>query len=299
MTAQTARSATLAGIALMLIAVFLFSITDVVGKWLVATYSVGQLLLIRSLTMLLLLAPFIHRGGLAALAAAPRPGLQLLRVLCSTLDVVMFFWAVSYLPLVDATVFYMAGVIYVTVLSALLLKERVDRRRWIAVLAGFAGVVIALRPTPATFTLPALIALAGSACFALMIVLTRVLRDTDETVLLTTQLFGSFAFGAFAAPFVWVTPSLFDLTFLSGFGVISPIALFCTNRSLRLAPASVVVPYQYTFLVWAALFGWLVFGDIPDRPMLLGGVMIVAAGLYILRREHTAARGDPPFAPLP
>src|SRR4051812_25454450 len=136
--------------------------------------------------------------------------------------------------------------------------------RWIAVFAGFAWVIIALRPTPASFTLPALIALAGRGCFALEIVLTRALRETDETVLLTSQLFGSFTFGAVAAPFVWITPSLFDLAFLSGFGAISLIALFCTNRSLRLAPASVVVPYQYTFLVWAVLFGWLVFGDIPD-----------------------------------
>jgi drug/metabolite transporter (DMT)-like permease len=179
------------------------------------------------------------------------------------------------------------------------LGERVDRRRWIAVFAGFAGVIIALRPTPASFTLPALIALAGSVCFALQIVLTRALRETDETVLLTSQLFGSFAFGAVAAPFVWVTPSLFDLTFLSGFGVISLIALFCTNRSLRLAPANVVVPYQYTFLVWAALFGWLVFGDIPDGPMLVGGIIVVAAGLYILRCEHLASRRDPGFVPLP
>ena len=299
MTVQIQRSAALAGIGLMLTGVFLFSINDAVGKWLVGTYSVAQLLLIRSLTMLVLLAPFVHRGGIGAIKTAPRPRLQGLRVLFSTLDVVLFFWAVTYLPLVDATVFYMAGVIYVTVLSSLVLGERVDRRRWIAVLAGFAGVIIALRPTLASFTLPALIALAGSVCFALQIVLTRALRETDETVLLTSQLFGSFIFGAVAAPFVWITPSLFDLSFLSGFGVISLIALFCTNRSLRLAPASVVVPYQYTFLVWAVLFGWLVFGDIPDGPMLLGGMIIVAAGLYILRREHLASRRDPGFAPLP
>ena len=178
MTVQIQRSAALAGIGLMLTGVFLFSINDAVGKWLVGTYSVAQLLLIRSLTMLVLLAPFVHRGGIGAIKTAPRPRLQGLRVLFSTLDVVLFFWAVTYLPLVDATVFYMAGVIYVTVLSSLVLGERVDRRRWIAVLAGFAGVIIALRPTPASFTLPALIALAGSGCFALQIVLTRALRET-------------------------------------------------------------------------------------------------------------------------
>jgi drug/metabolite transporter (DMT)-like permease len=298
-TAQIQRAAALVGIALMLTAVFLFSINDAVGKWLVGTYSVAQLLLIRSLIMLVLLAPFVQRCGIAPFRSAPRPWLQLLRVLFSTLDVLLFFGAVTYLPLVDTTVFYMAGIIYVTVISAVVLKEPVDWRRWIAVLAGFAGVIIALRPTPASFTLPALIALAGSGCFALTIVLTRFLRDTDETVLLTTQLFGSFAFGAIAAPFIWITPSLVDLTFLSGFGVISLVALFCTNRSLKLAPASVVVPYQYTFLVWAALFGWLVFGDIPDHTMMIGGIIVVAAGLYILRCEHLASRRDLGFVPLP
>ena len=108
----------LAGIGLMSLGVFLFSFNDAVGKWLVGTYSVAQLLLIRSLIMLVLLAPFVQRCGIAPFRSAPRPWLQLLRVLFSTLDVLLFFGAVTYLPLVDTTVFYMAGIIYVTVISA-------------------------------------------------------------------------------------------------------------------------------------------------------------------------------------
>ncbi|MEA2872221.1 MAG: hypothetical protein QOH67_2197, partial [Hyphomicrobiales bacterium] len=108
MTAQSQRAA-LAGIGLMLTGVFLFSINDAVGKWLVSTYSVGQLLLIRSATTLLLLGPFIWRAGKAAFTGAPRPGLQILRILFSTLDVAMFFWAVSYMPLADTITFYLAG----------------------------------------------------------------------------------------------------------------------------------------------------------------------------------------------
>jgi len=297
MTVQTGNP--VAGIGLMLLGVFLFCINDAVGKWLVATYPVAQFLLIRSATTLLLLAPFIWRAGRAAFWNAPRPGLQLARCMLSTAEVVLFFWAVVYLPLADAITFYLAGPIYVTALSALLLKESVGWRRWAAVLVGFLGVVIALRPSAATLTWPALIALTGSVCFALLMIVTRMLRDTHDTVLMSTQMGGTFAFGAVAAPLAWVTPSLYDLMFLSGFGVVSVAALFSINRSLKLAPASVVVPYQYTMLVWAILLGYVVFGDVPDRFMLAGSTIIVAAGLYIFHREQIVARRDPIPSPVP
>jgi len=296
MTAQSPRSATL-GIGLMLLGVFLFCINDAVGKWLVATYSVAQFLLIRSATTLLLLTPFIWRAGRAAFWNAPRPGLQLARCVLSTGEVVLFFWAVRYLPLADAITVLSRRPDFVTALSALLLKESVGWRRWAAVLIGFLGVVIALRPSAASLTLPALIALAGSVCFALLMIVTRMLRDTHDTVLMSTQMASTFVFGVVAAPLSWVTPSLYDLMFLSGFGVVSVVALFSINRSLKLAPASVVVPYQYTMLVWAILLGYVVFGDVPDRFMLAGSAIIVAAGLYIFHREQLV---HPPIpSPVP
>jgi drug/metabolite transporter (DMT)-like permease len=300
MTAPVAisRQAALAGIGFMLAGVFLFSFNDAVGKWLVSTYSVGQLMLIRSGTTMILLLPLIWRAGRAAFAGAPRPGLQALRVLLSTAEVSMFFWAVAYLPLADAITFYLAGPIYVAAFSAILLKEKVGWRRWTAVLVGFAGVVIALRPAAATLTLPALIALIGSVFFALLMVVTRMLRDTNDVVLMSGQFFGSFAFGAVTAPFVWITPSAYDFFFLSAFGAVSIVALFCINRSLKLAPASVVVPYQYTMLIWAIVLGYLVFSEVPDRYTLAGAAIIVASGLYIFWREQIAAR-DASFAPVP
>ena len=298
MTEEAQRSAALAGIGLMVLGVFLFSFNDAVGKWLVSTYSVGQLMLIRSGTTMILLLPLIWRAGRAAFTGAPRPGLQILRILLSTAEVVMFFWAVQYLPLADAITFYLAGPIYVTAFSALLLKEKVGWRRWTAVLIGFAGVVIALRPSAASFTLPALIALTGSVFFALLMIVTRMLRETSDIALMTGQFFGSFAFGAVTAPFVWITPTPYDFFFLSAFGAVSIAALFCINRSLKLAPASVVVPYQYTMLIWAIVLGYLVFGDVPDAPMLTGAAIIVGSGLYIFWREQTAARGAA-FTPPP
>ena len=296
--ALTSRRAALAGIGLMLAGVFLFSVNDAVGKWLLATYSVGQLLLLRSATTLILLSPLLWRAGASAFIGAPRPGLQLLRAVLSTLEVAMFFWAVSYMPLADAITFYLAGPIYVTAFSVLLLRERVGWRRWTAVLVGFAGVVVALRPSAATLTLPALIALAGSVIYAMLMITTRVVKETSDVVLMTSQFFGTFVFGAIAAPFGWVTPTAYDMIFLSGFGAISIVALFCINRSLKLAPASVVVPYQYTLLLWAVVLGYLMFGDVPDRFTLIGSAIIVASGLYIFWREQIAARATV-FDPAP
>jgi drug/metabolite transporter (DMT)-like permease len=294
----SARSSA-AGVGLMLAGVGLFALNDALGKWLVTTYSVGELLLIRSFAALLLLAPFIWRAGPAAFAAAPRPLLQIARVTLSSLEVAMFFWAVSYLPLADTVTFYLAAPIYVTALSVLLLGERVGWRRWAAVLVGFGGVLLALRPSAATFTLPALIALTGSICFAFLMIVTRSLRETSTTVLVASQIAGTLILGALWAPFDWVTPTLPDFLLMSLFGVVSIVALVCVNHSLQLAPASVVAPYQYTFILWAIGLGYLVFGDVPDTLLLSGAAVIVAAGLYIFWRER--AREQPPAAmdPLP
>jgi drug/metabolite transporter (DMT)-like permease len=288
---QTTGRATL-GIGLMLLGIFLFSCNDVLGKWMLSTYTLGQMLLIRSLAAMVLLLPLIWRDR-KSFAVAPRPGLQLLRVVLATLESVFFFWAVTYLPLADVVTFYLAGPIYVTALSALFLGEHVGWRRWSAVLVGFAGVIICLRPSAATLTAPALIALAGSVFFALLMITTRTLRGTSDTVLITGITSGALIFGLISAPFGWVMPSLGDVALLALLGVVAQAAHMCVNRSLKLAPASVVVPYQYTLIVWAVVLGYLVFGDVPEAMMLVGAGIIVAAGLFIFLREQARGTDSP------
>ena len=292
-SAATGRSATLAGIGFMLAAVFLFALNSAAGKWLVAKYPVGEFMLIRSCFTLLFLSPFIWHTGRSAFANAPRPSLQVLRVVLASVEVAMFFWAVSYLPLADTTTFYLAGPIYVTALSVLLLRERVGWRRWTAVLIGFTGVVIALRPSSSSFTLPALIALSGSVTYALVMITTRMLRQTNDIMLMTTYFIGAVAFGLVTVPFGWVTPTGYDLLCLAGVGFSNIVAQFCVIRSLKLASASVVVPYQYTLIVWSVVFGWLMFAELPDGYTIAGAAIIVAAGLYIFWREQAAARKTP------
>ena len=288
--AAASRSAALAGIGFMLMAVFLFALNSAAGKWLVAKYPVGEFMLIRSSFTLLFLSPLIWHAGRAAFTSVPRPGVQVLRVVLASLEVAMFFWAVSYLPLADTTTFYLAGPIYVTALSVLLLREAVGWRRWTAVLIGFTGVVIALRPSSSSFTLPALIALAGSVTYALVMITTRMLRQTNDIMLMTTYFIGAVAFGLVTVPFGWITPTTQDLLFLAGVGFSNIVAQFCVIRALKLASASVVVPYQYTLIVWSVVFGWLLFAELPDGYTVVGAAIIVGAGLYIFWREQVKAR---------
>src|SRR3954467_13444911 len=213
-SAASGRSAALAGIGFMLGAVFLFALNSAVGKWLVANYPIGEFMLLRSALTLLLLSPFIWHAGRAAFTNVPRPGIQVLRVLFSSCEVAMFFWAVSYLPLAATTTFYLAGPIYVTALSVLLLRERVGGRRRTAVLIGFIGVVIALRPSSSSFPLPALIALSGSVIYALVMITTRALRETNEIMMIAAYFLGAFAFGLATLPLGWVPVAAYDLLFL-------------------------------------------------------------------------------------
>src|SRR6185437_16252454 len=186
------RSARLAGIGLMLLGVFMFSFGDALGKFLVSTYAVGQLLWLRACAALLVLSPLIWRSR-AQFFRLERPKLQAIRVLLSTLEVAAFFLATVYLPLADVTTYYLACPIFVTALSALVLRERVGWRRWSAILIGFIGVLIALQPSEQTVSWPALIALGGSTSFAILMLITRQVRATPDIVLASSQFLGTFA----------------------------------------------------------------------------------------------------------
>src|ERR1700728_191706 len=204
------RSARLAGIGLMLLSISMFSFGDALGKFMVATYSVGQLLWLRACAALIVLAPMVWRHR-AEFTRLERPWLQLLRVTLSTTEVAAFFLATVYLPLADVITYYLACPIFVTALSAIVLRERVGWRRWSAILIGFCGVVIALRPSSQAVSWPAMIALGGSLSFAVLMLITRSLRATPDIVLASSQFAGTFLLGAAMSPFGWVTPGFASL----------------------------------------------------------------------------------------
>jgi drug/metabolite transporter (DMT)-like permease len=296
LSAYDDRSARLAGIALMVLSIFLFSFGDAMGKFMVATYSVGQLLFLRACAALAVLAPMIWQQR-AEFIHVERPWLQLFRVVLSTLEVAAFFLATRYLPLADVITYYLAGPIFVTALSAILLGEQVGWRRWTAILIGFCGVLIALRPSAQTVSWPALIALGGSLSFAVLMLVTRSLRATPDIVMAATQFGGTFLLGAGLSALDWVPPTAGSLVLFALAGFTSVAALLCVNRSLKLAPASVVVPYQYSMIVWAVIFGFIVFGDVPSVATIVGAAIIIGAGFYIFLRERDLGRKDTQVSP--
>ena len=295
-TTADERSARLAGIALMLVSVGMFSLGDALGKHIVATYSVGEFMLLRACAALLLMAPSMWRRR-GEFTEIERPWLQFLRVVLSTLEIAAFFLATVYLPLADVVTYYLATPIIVTALSALVLREQVGWRRWSAVLIGFLGVLIALQPSAQTVTWPAMIALGGSVAFSVLLMITRSLRATPDIVLASAQFIATLLFGVVIAPLGWITPSLGSLGLFFAAGAISVGALLGTNRSLKLAPASIVVPYQYTMILWAVTFGYAVFGDVPSLSTALGAAIIIGAGLYIFLREREIGMVPPAVNP--
>jgi drug/metabolite transporter (DMT)-like permease len=280
------NNATLIGIGLALFSVFLFTINNALGKLTVATLPIGEFMFLRSLVSIVWLAPFCWRAGRAQFRAAPKPGLQLLRVVTSIAEIATFYWAARHLPLADILIFWLAAPIYVTALSALLLGEKVGWRRWTAVLVGFFGVILVMRPSAASITWPALVGFLGGVLFAGGIMLTRFLRDTADIVLLTINVSGLLLAGLVTLPFAFAIPTPRESAILLAMGTFAVIGSLYFIRALRLAPASVIAPYKNTALVWGALSGYLIFGEVPDMIAIVGAAIIVGASLYIFLRER-------------
>jgi S-adenosylmethionine uptake transporter len=277
------------GVVLFLAGTLCYAVNDAIGKWLVTSYPVAQVMMLRSVGALIVLAPMILSQGGAGLFRVERPGLQVLRVVLATAETFLFFVAVAYLPLADVMTFYMAGPIYVAALSHVMLGERVGWRRWIAILVGFCGVVIALRPSTAAFSMPSFYALAGSLAFALLLMLSRVLRGTGDAILVTWQTVGMLVVAGVLTLSNWQTPSGVETSAMLLLGIIACFAQLLITRSLKLAPASILAPLQYSLLLWGALFGYLFFGDVPDAAILAGSAIIVVSGLFIFHRQKVVA----------
>jgi len=266
----------------------LFSLNDAMGKWMVATYSVGQVLLIRSIAALVLLSPFVFTANWRSLFQVDRPWLQLLRVVCATAEVFCFYWAVYYLPLADVMTYWLAAPIIMAVLAPMLLGEKIVPLQWVAIGVGFVGVLIALTPSGEFQLLPMVIAIAGTLAFVLMVMTGRSLRGTPATTLVLFQTVGAFVAGAVLVPFDWTTPTTLDYAFLCALGAVAMFAHILMNYAVKFADASVVAPMQYTMLIWAVVFGWLFFGDLPRLTMSVGIVFIIASGviLYVSDRNR-------------
>ncbi len=268
-----------------------FSVSNALGKYFVHRYPLGEILLFRSAAAFVCLAPFLSSRDVVASLARGQIALQVVRMVLVAIELVCFYVSVSTLPLAAVSTFYLAVPIYVMVLSAIFLRERVAPRRWVAALVGLAGVLVALRPGAAAVAgvgRAEAICVFGSLCYSVILTLTRRLRGTAGTVLVAWQLAGVLALGAGWSALRFTMPGPLDLMALSAIGLITMAGYGGVNRGLQLAPASLVAPFQYTSIVWATVTGYLVFGEVPDTGTVLGAAIIVGAGLFLLFAERGA-----------
>jgi drug/metabolite transporter (DMT)-like permease len=226
-----------------------------------------------------------HEGGFKALKTR-RPGLHILRGLVLTGGSASFFLGLRYLGLAEATVLAFAAPLFITAFSMPLLGEPTGPHRWAAVVIGFLGVLIVVRPGAGAMTMAAFLPLFAAFCYALGMIATRRLSRTDGIAAIA--IFGNLTTivaSSTLLTFGWKTPDLADLWAFVIMGLLGGSITFFMTLAYRLAPAAVVAPFDYTALVWAAAIGWLVWREVPDGFVWLGAAIIIASGLYILHRE--------------
>ncbi|CAB3661144.1 hypothetical protein LMG26690_00578 [Achromobacter animicus] len=278
-----------AGIACVAGGIFFLTLSDANAKWLGASYNPLQILFLRALIAL----PFVTAlalwlGGRRVLRTT-HPGLHLTRGAINVVSACCFYLGLQALPLAEATAIAFAAPLFVTALSVLILKERVDGKRWLAVLAGFAGVLIVVRPGTQAFQAATLLPLTTALLYAVMMITARGINRAEG--MLTTTFYivlGQLVCSAIGLPWVWRAPAMDDLPYFGGVALFSTLGLALITQGFRIGPASVVAPFDYTGLVWATILGWIFWREAPDAYAYLGAVFIAGSGVYIAVRE---ARG--------
>jgi drug/metabolite transporter (DMT)-like permease len=287
----------LRGVLLTLLAMGLFGAMDGISKLLVAEYPATLVLWLRHLVAVpvafLILAP---RRPLRLLRSA-RPGLQAARAALLVVEMNLVLLAFRAMPLAEAHAILAVTPLLVTALSAPLLGERVGWRRWLAVAVGFVGVLVILRPGLDLLRPGAVPAVAATLLYAAYNIVTRKIAAVDraETTFLLQTAIGALLL-SLVGPFFWVTPAPAHWPLILVQGTLGALGHLCLVRALTLAPAVVVQPFTYTLLVYAAVIGFLVFGDVPDTPTVVGGGIVVAAGVYAALRTHKRAAERPAAA---
>lgn len=274
------------GIGFMLVAVSLFSVLNVLVKTLAAGYPVAEVAFFRNLFALPLICLMVAMGGGWDQLRTRRLGAHLWRSAIGVTCMLLLFLAFDLLPLADAVAYSFAAPLFVTALSVPLLGERVGLHRWGAVVVGFVGVLLMLRPGGEVLNLGALAALAAALCQALAMVAIRQLTRT-EAPLVTVFYFTVFStlLTGLLLPLGWRTPLGWDLALAVSLGVVGGIAQYCLTRAHALAPAALVAPFNYMALLWSVLFGFVIWGDVPEPLTMAGAAVVMASGLFILYRE--------------
>jgi len=276
---------------LMAAAILAFSVQDAAIKWLSRDYGLAQIIFFSRILAVPFAALLAYRSGGLAQLRSKRPLLQVARASLTVCDMLCFTAAVWLMPLADAITIGFAAPLFMTILSVPLLKERVGPRRWTAVLLGFVGVVIVLQPSGAGYGLPSLYALGSALAFALLIIATRVLTATETVPCLMFWNSGIVASVMLVLMLPeWRTPTGWGIWAFALSAGIGAVAQLLITEAFRLGEVSLLAPIQYTSLLWAGFFGYLIFDNVPTTTTLIGAAVIVASTLYIVEREARLAR---------
>jgi drug/metabolite transporter (DMT)-like permease len=300
----------LKGVLCLTAGIAIFSLQDLIIKHLSGEYPLHQAMVIRSLMALpLLLLLVAYDGGIGKLASH-RPWILTVRGCLNVLAYTCYYLGLAALPIANSVALYFTAPLFITVLSVLVLKEDVGPRRWGAVIIGFIGVLVIVRPGTEFFDWAMLLPLFAGLAYSVSQVIARKIGDTEGAAtmsfysngafLLTAgALAGLFGSGAFAGAhheslaFLlrgWVWPDPLDLGLMMACGIVAAAGLTLLAQAYRVAAAHTVAPFEYTALVWGTLYGWLVWRDFPLPTTWLGIAIVVGAGLYVLYRERLRAR---------
>ncbi len=277
----------LAGIALASAGYACFALQDALVKWLVATYEVPQILFMRSVVIVLVSGVLIRFYRHPSILKSPYRGTVVLRAALMLIAWLLYYNAARYLGLAELTTLYFSAPIITVFLSILVLKEAVGAGRWIACVVGFAGVVIAANPSHSPNLVPAVMCLVAGFCWAWSTILIRLVSRSESTL---TQMFAtSLLFGlacALSFPWIWRTPDAEGWALMLALGLIATIGQYLLYEGFRYAPASALAPVEYTGLIWAFIYGYAIWAEIPALNVFIGAIFIVTASLVLVYWER-------------
>lgn len=281
----------LRGIGLVVLSTVFLSTSDATAKYLAGSLPAIEIAWLRYSGFLAVMLVAAALGAATRRRRTPfrsaRPGLQLLRGVALVGSALLFLAGLRTLPVAEATAISFVSPIFVTALSIPFLGESVGRRRWIAALVGLVGVLIILRPGTSAFQATALLPVASALFWALALVATRKINGYDAPqVTMTWSALVGFVLLSCLVPSVWTAPSLKEVAIGAAIGLISTTGHWIVTIAYRHAPASTLVPFSYSQIVWAALIGAAAFGTVPDLYVGIGVLVIAASGLYTAHRER-------------
>ena len=288
--AEKDRIETLKGMGFMAVAAAIISVMHVLVRDLSSEINPIQIAFYRNVIGFMMLFPFLLRQD-RSLWITKQPKLQFVRAIIGTCALLSWFTALGMMPVGDATAISFVTVLFVTIGAALVLKEKIGVRRWTAILIGFVGTLIIIRPGSGVFGTGALVALMSTVFWAAALICVKILSRTDSSI--TMVFYANVFFTIFSfipALFFWTWPTFEQNMWLLLIGVMATLAHLCMAQSLKLADATAVVPVDYTRMLFAAGVGYLMFGEFPDLMTWVGGTVIFLSTVYITYRESQAKK---------